>query len=169
MIEEAKQRDSSHCMLAEAVRAALPGARFVGIDMQTMRFTDPIRPLRYVYLTPRVAQEALIAFDAGDELIPAFKCELRGGQVLATASLRKAPVDSLGQTREVRDAMRQAPYLLPLFPEAPKKKVARRPRARLKPVNGASGGNVPMIFSGRPAPISSFSKRREYGLRMLRK
>lgn len=64
-IEGSVRRSSSHCMIAEAVRAAAPQFVSVTVDLSTIRFTDKERRLRFVYLTPRVAQVALIDFDRG--------------------------------------------------------------------------------------------------------
>lgn len=64
-IAEAVPRDSGHCMIAEAVKSAYPGAGRVSVDLQTIRFSDYSKGVRYTYLTPRVAQVALIQFDQG--------------------------------------------------------------------------------------------------------
>src|SRR5258707_2331325 len=80
LIESSKERDSSHCMIAEAVKKAYLGAAFVSVDLQTIRFSDHNKGLRYTYLTPRSAQIALIEFDQGTTPEP-FSFQLRGGQV----------------------------------------------------------------------------------------
>jgi hypothetical protein len=64
-IETAIRRDSAYCMIAEALKEAYPNARYVLVDLQCIRFSDMTKRLRFVYLTPRVAQHALIDFDQG--------------------------------------------------------------------------------------------------------
>jgi len=63
MIHQGKVKDSAYCMISEAVKAAYPDARMVSTDIQTIRFSDPKKGLRFIYLTPRVAQVALFNFD----------------------------------------------------------------------------------------------------------
>jgi hypothetical protein len=66
LIEKAIRSDSSHCMISMAVAAAMP---LPGLnpttDIQTIRLTDRELGYRFTYLTPRIAQEALIQFDWG--------------------------------------------------------------------------------------------------------
>src|SRR6267154_4598986 len=70
VIKLSTQADSSHCMIADAVRKAVPGATGISVDLQTIRFSDPKKRMRYVYLTPRIAQVALVDFDAGQKPEP---------------------------------------------------------------------------------------------------
>src|SRR5215217_7648813 len=65
VIAKAVQRDSSHCMIADAIRAHVPGVSYVSVDLQTIRFTIQAKRKRYVFLTPRQGQLALINFDQG--------------------------------------------------------------------------------------------------------
>jgi len=69
-INLATRADSSHCMIADALRAALPDAKKVSVDLQTIRFTDPKKGQRFTYLTPTIAQDYLVAFDQGLPLTP---------------------------------------------------------------------------------------------------
>ncbi len=77
LIYESEQRNSSHCMVADAVKAARPDAKFVAVDLQTIRFTEGDR--RYTYLTPHRAQVAIVKFDQGIPCKP-FTFQLRNGQ-----------------------------------------------------------------------------------------
>lgn len=88
MIERAKQRDSSHCMIAEGIRLAIPEARNVSVDLATMRFTDRTKGRRYLYLTPSSAQQALINFDQGNEVQPFTMRLQRAAQVLQAGTVR---------------------------------------------------------------------------------
>jgi hypothetical protein len=65
-IEASTRRKSSHCMIAEAIKRAIPRATGVSVDLQAIRWTDPDLQLRYVFLTPREAQIALLHFDRGE-------------------------------------------------------------------------------------------------------
>lgn len=86
MIERAEKKDSSHCMIADAVRAAIPEAKSVSVDLVTIRFTDPTKSQRYIYLTPLNAQQALVDFDQGRHTEP-FKFVLaKAVQVAASGN-----------------------------------------------------------------------------------
>lgn len=75
-IDTAIPKDSNHCMIADAIREAHPTFRAISVDTATIRFTDPEKKLRYVYLTPSPAIDALIDFDEGRAPAP-FSFELR--------------------------------------------------------------------------------------------
>jgi hypothetical protein len=67
--ERACQRDSQHCMIAEAIKEAHPEFHHILVDLQTIRWTDPNArggPKRVVCFTPRAAAQALISFDRGE-------------------------------------------------------------------------------------------------------
>ena len=87
-IERATQRDSRHCMIAEAIRDARPDAQFVSVDIQTIRFSIPFKRIRCTYLTPRIAQLALVRFDQGRSLEPfQFHCSSRDKRLCRNATL----------------------------------------------------------------------------------
>jgi hypothetical protein len=69
-IAESKPQNSSHCMIADALKAAMPTAKSIAVDLATIRFTDPKTGLRYIYLTPPRAQRALAQFDQGLKVEP---------------------------------------------------------------------------------------------------
>jgi len=87
IIDSSCKADSSHCMIADAVRKAVPEARSISVDIQTIRFSLPGTRKRYFYITPRQAQLALLDFDAGVPPEP-FKCQLRGPWVTAMRAPR---------------------------------------------------------------------------------
>jgi len=149
--------DSGHCMLADAVAAAVPWARFVSADLQTIRFSDPARGLRYVYLTPRSAQQALIMFDQGQHPEP-FSFELRAGQTTQRARQRETITQ----------------------PDGSKKRIwVKTPGARTSPrfVAPQNDGAVPQIRGGPTPPMGTLaggsvgavpaSHRRSFGLRSM--
>lgn len=89
IIDTATRRDSSHCMIADAIQRAVPEAKYISVDLATIRLTDQNAGLRYIYLTPRPAQEALLAFDQGEKPRP-FKVRLEAAQVLLSGNAKKA-------------------------------------------------------------------------------
>ena len=83
-IDEGIRKSSTHCAIAEAVRLAFPQATEVFVDLQTIRWSDRARGFRYTYLTPPIAQQYLLHFDAGVKCRP-FSFNLRGA---TTSSVR---------------------------------------------------------------------------------
>ena len=92
-IDEAIRSSSSHCMIADALKdtLALRAIRFgkVGVDLQTIRYSDLKQKVRYVYLTPPIAQAALTAFDGGIEIAP-FAFILSRDRAVQVIPLRRA-------------------------------------------------------------------------------
>jgi hypothetical protein len=150
VIDTSTQRDSSHCMIADALAKAVPNAKFISVDLATIRFTDLAAGRRYIYLTPRKAQEALLAFDQGEKPEP-FTLRIAGAHVLATGNANKARTTLEKSTRGGNAVPERngglAPPLGPLPGGAPKQ---RRGKVR----DGAGAGNR----TGR---------RREFGLRAI--
>jgi len=73
-------------MIADALRDAIPEAKFISVDLQSIRFSlfDQNRyreervGTRYFYFTPTIAQVALLKFDQGKKLRP-FEFTMRSG------------------------------------------------------------------------------------------
>lgn len=65
LVNVAVQRDSGHCVVADALKTAVPSARNVSVDLQTIRWTDLASRRRYIYLTPGPLQVILVNFDQG--------------------------------------------------------------------------------------------------------
>jgi hypothetical protein len=66
-LNDAMARNSSHCATAEAIKEQVPEARFIAVDLQTIRWSDPKRGLRYVFLTPHAIQsDVIVPFDQGE-------------------------------------------------------------------------------------------------------
>jgi hypothetical protein len=70
LVERATERDSRHCMIAEAIKEAHPHFRNILVDLATIRWTNPRTQKRYVCLTPEPAAQALVAFDQGEPIEP---------------------------------------------------------------------------------------------------
>jgi hypothetical protein len=98
LIDRATERDSRHCMIAEAIQLARPHFRGVMVDLQTIRWSNPRTRKRYICLTPENAARALVAFDQGDAIDP-FSVSLRPIQV--TDSIRALPSEE-GKPRRKR-------------------------------------------------------------------
>ena len=168
LIEDSKQRDSSHCMIAEAVKAAYPDATYVSVDLQTIRFTDPGKHLRYTYLTPRIAQIALIDFDQGNTPEP-FTFTLRRAQVTrsgGTQQRRKLSEAELAQRKEAgmkgvgsRRATLKSQELVGTKSEL------RDSGSDAGP--GGGGSAPPERIGGKTPPTTPFARRREFGIRAL--
>lgn len=88
-IDEAIRGNSSHCMIADAVKEQVPGAKYVSVDLQSIRWTDTAKGRRYTYLTPPRAQRALVKFDQGDP-VGAFQMTLQGAFITETETARRA-------------------------------------------------------------------------------
>lgn len=97
IIARSTRANSKTCMIAEGIRAAFPTAHTVSVDLQTCRFTDPKRGLRYVYLTPRIAQKALLEFDEGKPPAEPFEVVLANAHVTRAKNRKQAAGSNLDQ------------------------------------------------------------------------
>jgi len=154
LIQDAVPRDSSHCLWAEAVKAAFPDASRISVDLQTIRFTDPKKGLRHTYLTPRTCQIALVQFDQG--ILPEpHSVVLRAGQVTVSGrqSAFKQTVTEAGiEQRKAASKKGQA--------------VQHRQSLSKTTLRQRGGGGVPDRTGGKPPPLAA-GKRRAFGLRGL--
>jgi hypothetical protein len=100
-IDQAQERSSSHCMIADALKLANPEFRHVAVDLQTIRFSTP-KGKRYVYLTPPKAQRALINFDQGLPSEPMTLTLYKPSQVLKANTRANAPKNADGTPRTHR-------------------------------------------------------------------
>jgi hypothetical protein len=84
-------------MTALAIQKAIPDARHICVDLQTIRWTR--KGLRYVFLTPHVAQDNIIRFDQGqrDQIQP-FTLRMRPA-VISRAGKRRRETPSDGELR----------------------------------------------------------------------
>jgi hypothetical protein len=90
LIAQAEEKNSKHCMIADAIRAAIPHAKAVSVDLATIRFTDPEKGQRYLYLTPPSVQAALINFDQGVHTKP-FEFRLHKAAWVVEAGYKAKP------------------------------------------------------------------------------
>ena len=75
-IDRAHRKDSWKCVVAQAVKRHVPEAKRVSVDIQAIKvFTDEAI---WTYLTPRVVQDYIVAFDGGcDEQITPMSFTLK--------------------------------------------------------------------------------------------
>lgn len=143
VIDNACVRDSSHCMIADAIKAANPKLRHVSVDLQSIRFTDPDKKARFLYLTPPLAQLALLAFDQG-EVVEPF-------QVRVT---RPAKITYARKTEVAVDAITGKP----LVDENGKElRVTKVPSGSWK-LSSSPGGSIPVVIGGHmpsPGPLTN--------------
>jgi hypothetical protein len=158
-------KDSGHCMIADALADAVPGATFVSADLATIRYTDEAAGWRYIYLTPGPAQAALLAFDQGETPEP-FRVKQNAAQMVLTGTARK---QRSARNKEIKANGGTPP----------------RESAALVPPRGGSGTSVPVKVGGKTIGEGVLSgtkaanegagnaarrgarrgKRREFGLR----
>lgn len=148
VINNAVQKDSSHCLIADAIREALPQVQRVAVDLATIRFTDPVSNRRFIYLTPAPLQRLLIDFDRGVHPGAYADKAIRLGRpaqiVRSRIVNRKQQAD--GTASEATD-----------------------PRHVVFP-HGSDSGNGPTIIGGKTPPLAALSnrrgRRRAFGLRL---
>jgi len=136
IIDQAQKRDSGHCMIADAIRTAIPEAKSVSVDLATIRFTDPAKRQRYIYLTPLLAQRALVDFDQGVPAEP-FRFQLKKAAQVVESGRRTAPDGS-----------------------------QKSPSRAVQKVVGASGRNQPVKLGGTLPPAGALSSKPNHSKRV---
>jgi hypothetical protein len=104
ILDRACRANAHRCMIAEAIKEQVPGASRVNVDLRTIRWSDTEKGLRYVYMVPPIAADALIRFDRGASLRP-FRFRLVNAHVTSmVVGGRKDPkrAHDLGRPRLVR-------------------------------------------------------------------
>lgn len=95
IIEQATARNSGHCVVADAIKLAIPTASKVSVDLQTIRFSVPETGKRYIYLTPQPVQNILLDFDQGE--VPTAQ-SIRLGRPVQITSINRQRKPSGGGT-----------------------------------------------------------------------
>lgn len=175
IIDRSVPKSSEHCMVADAVKVAFPTAKAVSVDLATVRFSDPGKGLRYIYLTPRIAQEQLIEFDEGRRPY-AFQCELtRAAQIVTMykrpKGSRKVKVHNLGPKRLQNEYNGRVGTViggdvLPTMREPLPAELPSSPPAEHSSVSSAS--LTPKSSAGSTRRPSRKKRRREFGLRAFK-
>jgi hypothetical protein len=170
---EALAKNSSHCAIAFAIRDAVPTARRISVDLQTIRWTDSKRGVRYCFLTPTVAQhDVIIPFDQGEECKPVtFKMK---PAFITRIGARRNHTPEQQQLRGtgLKVAEEPAPECKPptkLIPYAGKETEKEKRRERRRKISLTKpDGTIPTTLGGKLPPVSVLA-RREFGLRALRR
>ena len=162
-IEEGVRKDSGICMISEAIKEAYPGAKWVSSDIQTLRATDPVQPFRYTYLTPRIAQVALVQFDQGIRPEP-FSFTLARGQVSRSGSKPSGVVSAAKRAAASvageKGRLSQQAHVSESFDGA-------LPETAVM-VDRGNKNSVPDKVGGKPPPLAPLARRRAFGLRALK-
>ena len=148
-IAQATRSDSVRCVVVQAVARSIPDATRIDVDLQAVRFT--IGDQRLLYLTPYTVQGYIVAFDAGDDIIP-FGFRLQNPQV----SKRRRRTEAGNAINSAQTRARRIP-----------KKSAQDDLATVKDAyrNEAQSVTEP----GQRPPRRTFkTKTRHYGHRALR-
>jgi hypothetical protein len=159
IIDSAQARNSTHCLIAEALAVARPEAKNISVDLATIRYTDPKKGVRFTYLTPRTAQVCIVNFDQGKPSTP-FSLQLRGAMVTRSGS-NKIARGKQPLTEAQKEQRRESGLELN----------AKLGRTRLQDRN--EGNTVPDRVGGKTPPLQKdsddlpFSRRRAFGLRGL--
>lgn len=159
-IDTAVIANSGHCMVADAVKRCFRkrfkrGAFGVSVDLQTIRFTDREKQIRYVYLTPVVGQRALLQFDQGIKPTPfSFRITKNGAQAIPSLS-RERPTNKRSEAQEAQ-----------LRKTTKRSNESRQKRAEI--VTEAHRGNSRQHtkVGGKAPPVAVLSgNRRQFGIR----
>lgn len=165
IIDTAIRGSSRRCMVADAIAAAIPDASQIRVDSVELRFT--LNGHRYSWITPNIAQWAIIDFDAGLPVEPfVFKLNHDNARRLR----RHAPTTAAGRAKVAQAAAERAAA----------KREGRDPDPELVSVRGVEWGTVSGgVKSSRPPAMAKARKdaglpahvrmtHRSYGIRELR-
>jgi hypothetical protein len=154
-----------------AIAAAVPHARRIAVDLQTIRWTDKKRGVRYVFLTPHVAQtDVIIPFDQGETCKPVtFK--MRPAWISRVGAKRNhtpEPEQLKGTGLKVAEDSVPGRKLIPYAGKEPEKR-GRPKRERQRKISETKlDGTIPVTLGGKLPPRSVLA-RREFGLRAVRR
>jgi hypothetical protein len=186
-IDESLKASSSHCAIAEAIRDAIPWATYISIDLQSCRWTDSKRGIRYCFLTPHAAQELVINFDQGnlDKLVPItfsmkpctitksgarYARQTPDPEQLTDAKLKvaaeqphipSASEEALAENwkPQVSDLGTKGALISPPDqPELAEPKPKRKPRQKISATK--PDGSIPTTLGGKLPPVSILSNAR---------
>ncbi|MFI5223779.1 MAG: hypothetical protein ACHQX3_05955 [Nitrospirales bacterium] len=121
-IDNARKKDSHHCMIADSLKEM--GVQFILVDTQSIRYSDPDTKERLVFMTPPTAQEMILRWDRGIQIQP-FAFEL--GKPVIIKPMRKrwtGKKSVLKKARAKYDAKRRDP----MAPRLVKKNLREKPK-----------------------------------------
>lgn len=159
-------KDSAHCMIADALREAMPNADLISADLATIRFTDRLAGRRYIYLTPIPAQQALIAFDQGEPVEP-FHVRARAAQMIHTGAARRARRIQAEQDGEPLPEREPAKLVKAAGDSGTGSSVPLKVGGSAPPIGALAGGDTKGMGESGVTSQYRTGRRREYGLRAL--
>lgn len=175
VIDRTMVANSFHCAIAEAVKEALPDARFVAVDTQSIRYSLPNRGIRCHHLTPRKVQEFIIDQDHAGILLERARIEHNLGHHEEADKLTAEAKKFAAELKPFGFWMRQGFVTKSGMNDdgAPaKKRRRRRQRAKAILVSGgkkSQGSGAPMPYGvGGRMPPRAMTGRRNFGLRALK-
>lgn len=152
IIEGSTRADSSHCMIADAIKQQVPDALHVTVDLATIRYTRRGTGRRYVHLTPSVAQLAIVEYDQG-RLVEPFDFRIDKPVQIVKSNAKKAKPG--GRTGE-RVGVKSEPTHT--------KQVATPERGGTNSIPVVIGGHAPPVMR---TAAHTRGRRRQFGLRAL--
>lgn len=160
-IDGAMRQNSHSCMIADAIKRQVKGAKNVSVDLATIRWTDTIKNRRIVCLTPPACQDGLCRFDLGINPKP-FRFNLRSTQITTVHSEKR--LDAEG--KPVRASKRAHVRKDGTVSEhengfAPGRHKPPTPRVEAATARSAD----PVVLGGRTPPRHHASLHRKFGVR----
>ncbi len=160
-IDTAVACNSGHCMIADAVKRSYfekygEQPEKVAVDVQTVRLTDRKRRVRYVYLTPRVGQKALVQFDQGIKPTE-FNFRLNSGQVIHVK-------DKVSPAK--RSKAQEAQTTLLHKKQQSKKATLEIPKSSSRP-DRTTGLEYAKVGGKAPPKAALAGNRRQFGIKSL--
>lgn len=160
-IDQAIPANSGHCMIADAIKRCYVEKykrkpKGVSVDLQTIRLTDPEKGARFIYLTPVVAQRALLQFDQAIKPTPfGFYVKRNGAQAIP---LIKRP--SRKKLSAAQKAQRNAAT------EASRRQRNKRRATIVTTQGGDSYQNHHVKVGGKAPPVAVLTgNRRQFGIK----
>lgn len=140
IIDCAVKANSSHCVIADAIKKKYPKYTRVEVDIQTIRMTDKEKGVRYFYLTPPKAQKIIVSFDQGYKLDP-FTLDIDS---------------SVAQVRKIHSTSDKVKEM--------KRKSNEKRKLKFND-NEFHSTSSPTIEGGKPPPKVPNGQRRVFGMR----
>ena len=105
-IDSALAKSSSHCVIAESIRAACPSAKHIAVDLATIRWTTA-NGVRLVFLTPHLAREVIVHTDQAErDLIRPFVLRMKPAIVCHAGKKRRDHTPSNAELKEAAPGLR---------------------------------------------------------------
>lgn len=155
----AKKSRSGACLISDAIKAQYPHLSFVATDMATVRATDQKKGLRYIYLTPPLAQQVLLHYDQGWPN-PVEHLTIRGAVKIEPITRHASQTLSREERLAELEGKLEAGEPLTTYEKRSLAQLTRPPRPRPSAAGPAtvmkdSTTRRPVVVGGRPTPNAS--------------